>query len=345
MSFGGIRAFEKKLEQSVKTADKVIILPHKYPDFDAIGSAIGLSVLMSSFNKDAYILIDDDVKAINSKILEIIKQSSKIYKFINLEEYLKIKSDNDVLIVTDTNKKNMIHISDYLDGFRDIFIVDHHRVDANTIDTADDNIFIAELMSSASAIVTEMLMDYNVLFSSVVADYLYSGIVLDTNSFTKSVNTYTMKTITKLLEMGAEVDRINNMFKRDNIENLKIYKLVNKVKIIEYPLGFVGVSYDDKNYYTREDIATAADDILNCRMSNTDLDVSVINNLNASFVMAPIDDSNFHVSARSNSNGVDVCEIMEYIGGGGNKHSAAALVPVDSAEKVLKKVYYKLQNK
>ena len=62
MSFGGIRAFEKKLEQSVKTADKVIILPHKYPDFDAIGSAIGLSVLMSSFNKDAYILIDDDVK-------------------------------------------------------------------------------------------------------------------------------------------------------------------------------------------------------------------------------------------------------------------------------------------
>ncbi len=344
MSFG-IHKFERNLEQSVKDADKVIILPHKYPDFDAIGSAIGLSVLMSSFNKDAYILVDDDEKVINNKVLEIINQSSKIYKFINLEEYLKIKSDNDVLIVTDTNKKDMIHISDYLDDFRDIFIVDHHRVDSNTIDTIDDNIFISELMPSASAIVTEMLMDYNIRFSSSVADYLYSGIVLDTNSFTKSVNSYTMRIITKLLEMGAEVDKVNNMFKRDNIQNLKIFKLASKVKIIKYPLGFAGVSYDDENYYTREDIAKAADDILNCRMLQTDLDDNVINNLNASFVMGLIDDNNYHVSARSNSSGVDVCKVMEYIGGGGSKHSAAALVPVDSLEKTLKKVYKKLESK
>ena len=338
-----LHAFEKKLKESVESADKVIIVPHLYPDFDAIGSAIGLSVLVSSFNKDAYILVDDAKESINDKVLDVINSFYGNCKFINLEEYLQIKSNNDVLLVSDTNKKDMVCVSDYLTDFRDIFIIDHHKMDLNTINTDVDNIFVDDMYSSTCSIVSKFLIDFNVLFSSRVATYLYSGIVLDTNHFTKSVDPYTMSIVTKLLEMGADVEKVNNMFKRDNIQNLKIYKLVNKAKLIKYPLGFAGIAIDNDNCYTREDIAIAADSILDCMFQN-DSDLSVINDVNASFVIAPVDSNNYRISARSNSSGIDVCKIMEYIGGGGSKHSAAALVPIDTADKVLKKLYTTLQN-
>ena len=71
-----LHMFEERLEKSIKDADKVIILPHLYPDFDAIGSSIGLSVLASFFGKESYILIDDLETSINEKVLNIIKKNA-----------------------------------------------------------------------------------------------------------------------------------------------------------------------------------------------------------------------------------------------------------------------------
>ena len=61
-----------------------------------------------------------------------------------------------MLIVTDTNKKNMISVRDKLDTFRNVIVIDHHLEGEDTIDTP--NKYINLEASSASEIVGKLIM-------------------------------------------------------------------------------------------------------------------------------------------------------------------------------------------
>ena len=77
-----LHVFENILETSIKSANKVIIIPHMYPDFDVIQSVIGLSALVTV----------DDVTKVIEKFMINQKKFRKcerktcifIFKFIEI---------------------------------------------------------------------------------------------------------------------------------------------------------------------------------------------------------------------------------------------------------------------
>ena len=52
------------LENEIKKSSQVFIIGHNEPDFDSIGSGIGLYCLAKYYKKPAYIIIDDDLSKI-----------------------------------------------------------------------------------------------------------------------------------------------------------------------------------------------------------------------------------------------------------------------------------------
>lgn len=332
-------SFEKRIQEKIKDSDKVIIVPHVYPDFDAIGSALGLAKICQHFGKEAHILVNETEENLDSKVLEVINETKDDYSFINVEEYNKIKSDNDLLITTDVNKANMISIEKDLPSFKDVMIIDHHQIDERTIKTLSTNMYVNVYSSSASEIVANMLLDYNILFDAKVATALYSGIILDTNHFMKNTTSQTFYISSELLKRGANIERSNNLLKCNNIQNLKIYKLVNNAVLCDYPYGVAGIAQEDTQIYDRKEIAIAADKILNGEFSTSGiLKTHAFENLNVSFAIGAIDKNNYHISARSTESGIDVSEVMKILGGGGSLTSGAAEIPKNQAPKVLTKL-------
>ncbi len=334
-----ISNFEVDLKNAIKKATNIIITPHVYPDFDAIGSALGIATLCNHYGGKPYILINDNLDNLDYKVTEIINEAKEDYNFITLEEYNQIKSDNDTLITTDVNKKNIVHVENDLKSFKDIFIIDHHQVDNNTIVTDPEKMYINVFSSSASEIVTNILLDNDIKFDAKIATYLYTGIVLDTNRFMKDTTSQTLTIAAELLKRGASIERANNLLKSNNIQNLKIYKLVNSAKFMNYNLGIAGLAKENRQVYEIKEIAIAADRILNGDMASNQMSKNLsLENLNVSIAMGPIDKNRYRISARSSENGLDVCEIMKKIGGGGNTHSAAAEVNRKNSYKALVKI-------
>ena len=54
-----IKELASLLETKIKESSRVFIVGHNFPDFDSIGSAIGLHTLVESYNKRAFIVVDD----------------------------------------------------------------------------------------------------------------------------------------------------------------------------------------------------------------------------------------------------------------------------------------------
>ena len=112
-----LKKFEDKLYSSIIKSEKVIIVPHVHPDFDCIGSALGLASIVEHFGGKPYILINEKESALDLKIAEMIREIKDDYNVIDLEEYLNISTDKDILITTDVNKINIVHVEKYLDRF------------------------------------------------------------------------------------------------------------------------------------------------------------------------------------------------------------------------------------
>ena len=63
-----IKKFRKDLEQIISESKSIYILGHNDPDFDAIGSAIGIAKICQILKKDPYIVIKEDNARLQPKV-------------------------------------------------------------------------------------------------------------------------------------------------------------------------------------------------------------------------------------------------------------------------------------
>ncbi len=307
------------LDQKLQNTKRVIIIPHLYPDFDAIGSAIGLSLIASKYKKESFILLDYPTYTIDAGVKMIIDSSEENgIKYLDKSEYSKVKSPDNVMILTDVNKANRICLDEKLDP-KNTIIIDHHSEDENTIKTK--NKFIDQSISSASEIVAKLLFLMKVKYDSDIANYLLAGIYLDTNHLTKNISSKTMKIVGKLLDSGASMSTINDFFSEDFVSDRKIHRLLDKTVISSYSIATV---IGEDEIYTKEELAKAADYLLKYK---TD----------AGFVIGRIDDNTVSVSARSKGK-INVGEVMSHLNGGGNVQSGATVLKDTTPSEINKKL-------
>ena len=323
----------RELYEKIKSIDsKIFIVGHKEPDFDSIASALGMQTLCTQLGKESYVIIDEPDIILEPGVKRIKDINRFQHKIITLSEYDLLKEKDSTLIVVDTNKKDLIYLGDSLEDFKGIFVIDHHQMSSDSLERI--NYFIDSNISSASEIVSQLLIGNKIKCESNIYTYLLAGIILDTSRFKKNTTSHTHDVAKKLINKGADREYISELFLTDFNDDKKINDLVFNGTEFEsyihsllqtYNISFTMNRNNPTEIYRRDQIAKAADRMLKYR-------------IDAAFVLGYTDDKNIQVSARSKGI-VDVGKIMAHIGGGGNRQNAAAKIDslsIEALESTLK---------
>ena len=313
-----IKELQYKLEEKIINSNSIIIIPHLNIDFDALSSSMGLSLIASALDKKSFIIIDD--QELDYGVKNVFQIENNNFNFITSTKYLKTYSKNDLFILVDVNKSYLIPLKNDVLISDKTFIIDHHRIDDKSIKS--NYKYIYENYSSASEIITDLLLEFNISIQKNIANYLLAGIYLDTNKLTRNVNSKVFNTVSTLIDLGADINEAQNMLTLEENSIKKVQDLISISKILSYNIGIIcGREY---TLYTKEELAKAADCLL-------DFDID------ASFVIGYINDNTLAVSARSKGN-LDVAEIMKTLNGGGNKFSAATKIYNEEISEVSKQL-------
>lgn len=296
---------ERQIKKIIKRSKNVFIVGHKNLDLDALGACVGITAIAKHFNKDSYIIIDDEkhelgvAKILNETSLNIIKSN----------DIPKYHHKNSILVIVDTNKTHLLQNDKVLNYFNKIIILDHHQETDQTI--ANTLNIINEEASSACEIVTNLIKKYNIELDKEIATIILSGIVLDTNNFVVKTDADTYYAAYYLTKHKADPSKVQYYLKQDINDYIMRQKVITDVKVIndKYALSVA----PEKLKYKREELAKIADTLLQ------------FNNIEASFVLGNRVDGGVGLSARSIGN-VNVGEIAEQLGGGGDDHDAAAQI-------------------
>ena len=320
-----IKNLKANLESKILSSSNVVIVPHNGIDFDAIGSAIGLASIVKKLKKVPIIVVDDPYSKMDYGVSLVIEEAKNEYSIVNKDKYLQNADPDDLFILTDVNKSYLVSVNESLTNPDNIVIIDHHNEDDKTVNS---NLkCIDPSISSASEIVTHLLNLFKCKCSPEVANYLLTGIYLDTNKLTKNVTPETMKTVAKLLEYGANINKVTDLLSEDFLSDRRVQELVSKAKITTYSIAMILAEEEDE--YTKEELAKAADYLLKYRVD-------------AAFSVGRIDEETISVSARSKEK-INVGMVMQQLEGGGNQYSAATKLKDTTIEETGKKLIKLLQ--
>lgn len=311
-----IKELKENIENKINTTEKTIVVPHNRTDCDAIASSLGLSLIARKLKKQSYIVMNDQPYDIDSSVTKIIDECRKDFNILNLNKYSSINNENDCFVLTDVNKSYLVSVKEYLTNPDNIFIIDHHDADQNTI--LSNYKYIDTSYSSASEIVTNLLCASKIKIPSTIADYLYAGIFLDTSYFKRNIGPDTFRIVQKLVDSGANPTRVTELFS-ENLESIKkVNGLIEKTQMISCMIALIAASEDEE--YSVVEIAKAADKALEL-------------GADAAFAIGRLDNGEISISGRSKNN-VNIGSIMGEMGGGGNPSSGAAKVKDSNIETV-----------
>lgn len=315
----------RKLNKAIRKAKIIFIMAHKDLDLDALGSSIGMYMILKRRRKKAYIVIDDKIHEPGvEKVLRELEGCIEVIKSEDLDEYMYPRNKKNLLMILDTNKKDLVQSELALKKIENKLIIDHHDLGKSTI---KDAIMIDDpKVSSTCEMITSLIEYYDVEIDSYYATILLSGIVLDTNNYTLNTTAETFYTSYYLTSLGASAKKVQYLLKQDIEEYTERQKLLSAIETIDGKIAITKATpYTE---YRREDLAKVADTLL------------FFNNIEASFVIGRIGKETVGLSARSLGN-YDIIKILEKLGGGGDTFNGAAKFEnktISEVEKELKKL-------
>ena len=313
------------LEELMSECDKVIIMGHTNADIDAMGSALGVYRIATSLRKDAYI-VNGESASVKSFIDSIQEEYKDV--LISKETALSQIDANTLLVIVDTHKKSYVEEPGLLEKTNKIVVIDHHRRSADFI--AQSILTFQEVYaSSAAELVTELIQytQNEVELTTIEAEALYAGIMMDTKNFTFKTGVRTFEAAAYLRRCGVDIIKVKKWFQSDLESYSKISEIVMRAEVIHDAIAIS--EYDAVEKDTSLICAKAADELL------------TIGNITASFVLGDMGDK-ICISGRSIGD-VNVQMILEKLGGGGHITLAGAQLENTTIEDAKKELISKIE--
>jgi len=271
------RIVANALEELIQEASDVMIMGHTNGDIDSIGASLGIYRLAKTLEKPAYI-VNNTFGASLSSFMESIKDEEE-YKdlFLSKNEAIDKVTPSTLLIVVDTNKKNYVEVPELLETVSKVVVIDHHRRSAEYIDDAVLT-FHEVYASSASELVTELIQyaSKDVTLSTIEAESLYAGIMVDTKNFTFKTGVRTFEAAAYLRKCSIDIIRVKKWFQSDLESYNMIAEIVRNTEVYNESIA-ISV-YDKKDKDAGLICAKAADELL------------TISDITASFVIGKLGD-------------------------------------------------------
>ena len=299
------------LEELIKESEQVMIMGHKNPDIDAVGSALGIYRLARSLEKRANIVATTEGLALRELMQSLSEDEEYKDVIINKEVADNRITPETLLIVVDTNKSTYVEMPELLEKTNKIAIIDHHR---RSTDFIKESIltFHEVYASSAAELVTEVLQytEAQPKLTTLEAEALYAGIMMDTKNFTFKTGVRTFEAAAYLRKYGIDIIKVKKWFQTDLETYKKIMNIIEKTEIYKDVIGIS--TYESEDASAGLVCAKAADELL------------TIGSITTSFVIGTTENG-ISISGRSVGE-INVQIILEKMGGGG--HSTVAGVQI-----------------
>ncbi|RDK85526.1 DHH family phosphoesterase [Marinirhabdus gelatinilytica] len=247
---------DKKIAQQVKTflqtPQNIVIVGHKNPDGDAVGSCMGLYFFLKSLGHNTQVVMPNDYPNFlkwmpgNETICTYEKETEKCQQFFD---------EANIVFTLDFNSFTRVgDLQGVLENCKANFVmIDHHQAPGDYAVVTYSDVG----MSSTSEMVYHFMagLDRLDLLSENIATNLYTGIMTDTGSFRFSSTTPTThRVIAHLMEAGANGTQIhNNIYDTNTPDRIKLLGVaLNNMTILpEYNTAFITLTQqelDDHNF-------------------------------------------------------------------------------------------------
>lgn len=314
------RVMAHALRDILLEGDNVIIMGHKSPDVDSIGSSIGVAKIASSNGIEAHIVLnDEDIDDTLSRLMKEVESREELYEtFISSEAAWDKLTPKTTVVIVDTHRPSMVLDEDILNKATRKIVIDHHRR-ADEMISNPLLVYMEPYASSASELVAELLEYQNRQnkLSRIEATIMLTGIIVDTRNYTLRTGSRTFDAASYLRSNGADPVLAQTFLKDDIDTFIARSDLIKSAEIRDS--GIAIVKADETMTYHPVTVAQAADQLLQ------------IEGVQASFVMALREDETIGISARSLGK-VNVQIIMEELNGGGHLTNAATRMEGKSIE-------------
>ena len=236
------------LKALLKTGKRIVLVPHKNPDGDAIGSCLGLQRFLEARHCTTHLISPNDFP-------EFLKWMPGAESVINFEknrsEAEKIMASADLVFTLDFNALNRTGAMEgVLEKLSCPFVmVDHHQ---SPHDYAEVTYSDAQ-MSSTCEMVYHLIDGLGAAgeIDAEIATCLYTGILTDTGSFKYPGTTpTTMRVTAELMERGAQHTQIHrHIYDTNRVERLQLLgcALQNLVILKPYRTAYITLTQEDLN--------------------------------------------------------------------------------------------------
>ena len=315
------RTFTNQLTSLMVRADNVLIMGHRYGDFDSFGAAIGVARIAMTCGVKVNIAVELRDKNLEPCIRMMQLTEPYAQMFVDNADGLDLINRDTLLVLVDHNDPVRSQFADIASKVNNIVVIDHHR----KVDTFHESIklyYVEPSASSTCELVTEMLesaiSSQNILKEE--ADMLLAGVLLDTKQFTRNTGTRTFGAAQYLRGAGANPTDVYSLFKTSPDDLKKESRFHTAINIYRSNIALASCEGETDETY-RIIASKAADKML------------TLKDIEAAFALVKIGDQ-IHISGRS-SGKINVQLILEKLHGGGHFDVAGAQVVNESVMNVL----------
>ena len=228
----------------------IVIVPHKNPDGDAMGSTLGLLHYLNKYNHNAVVIAPNDYPDFlrwlpgDDTVLDFENNASKASKLI---------ADADIIFTLDFNAFHRTgQMEKPLSESKAIkILIDHHQQPDDYATYMYSDVSMCSTCQMVYHFI-EMLEDTDKIDSDI-ATCLYAGIMTDTGSFRfPSTTSQTHRVIAELIDKGAKNSQIhNNIYDTNSYSKLQLLGCaLNNLKVIaEYNTAYITLSQEELDTY------------------------------------------------------------------------------------------------
>ena len=307
------RAAARMIREQIQSSRKVFLMGHRYGDLDSIGGCCGLAGAIRIMDKPVRVVCDPK-KNLSQQLIALVKEEVGASLFLTPEQAVDAITDDTLLIIVDTNNKDIIESPELYQRAKRVVVIDHHRQSVNFIDNAAP-FYHEPFASSACEMITELLQYFQLTsdLDPALAECLLAGIMLDTKNFVMRTGVRTFEAAAYLRKLKADTIRVKGLFSGSIDAYRSRTEIVSAAEIFgRYAIALVPENTPDVRIVASQ----AADELLN------------ITGVDASFTICKVKgkEEEVNISARSYGD-VNVQVIMEKLGGGGHQSMAATQIP------------------
>ena len=239
-----------ELKAFLTTPKNIVIVGHRNPDGDAMGSTLALKFYLEKKGHNCTVVVPNEYP----DFLHWLPESDSTYRFDwQNNQSQKAIQNSDIIFLLDFNALHRVgsDMQKTLENYKNDFaMIDHHQQPDDVTYMYSDS----SICSTCQMVYQFIEMNNDLeLIDADIATCLYTGIMTDTGSFRfRSTTSATHRIIADLIDKGAENDRIhNNVYDANSYNRLLLLgQALSNLQILpSYNTAYITLTSEEKKRF------------------------------------------------------------------------------------------------